>query len=478
MIMKKGKEMNELSPYRSRLEEGNRKEYAERYLSLKWLTEKQALEAAGTREEILSFLNIHAAFGYQGTKVDCTRLSPGCKICGDGSWSCLFINGKCNCSCFYCPTRQDDIGLPTTNRVVFPRPGDYLDYLERFNFKGVGVSGGEPLLTPDTTIAYISAVKKRFGDHLYVWMYTNGTLAKKDMILKLSDAGLDEIRFDIGATGYSLEPASEAVGHIGHVTVEIPAIPEDFEIMKRKIPEMHERGVDFLNLHQLRLTPHNYSRLAGRNYTYLHGEKVTVLESETAALNLIRYVHENRLVLPVNYCSFVYKNRFQKAAARKRSAEHIAKPYEDITKNGYIRSLCISGKADDIRTQIKRFRLSGSDEKLWSVNAPGDRLNFSRHLWGLIDFTGLHLSVGYHEALILPALTYQNPFREIQLNKDRKVVVEKIRSGPQFELSGGELSVFEEIAFNSSTVPACSITGHIEEICRHEHIPSGLQEYF
>ena len=470
--------MKGLSPYRSRLIEGNRREYKEKYLSLKWLSEKQALEAARTREEILSFLNTHAAFGYQGTKVDCTRLSPGCEICGDGSWSCLFVNGKCNCSCFYCPTRQDDIGLPTTNRVTFPGPGDYLDYLEEFNFKGVGFSGGEPLLTPEITIAYISAVKKRFGDGIYVWLYTNGTLAKKDMIQKLSDAGLDEIRFDIGATGYSLEAASGAVGHIPHVTVEVPAIPEDFETMKEKIPEMHDRGIDFLNLHQLRLTPHNYSNLVKRNYTYLHGEKVTVLESETAALNLIRHVHENRIPLPVNYCSFVYKNRFQKAAARKRSAEHITKPYEDITKNGYIRSLCLSGKADDIKKQIDRFRLGGFDEGSWAVNASGDRLSFSRHLWGLIDFSGMHLSVGYHEALILPTLTYQNPFREIRLNKNRKIVVEKMRSGPQIELSGDELPVFEEIAFNSTSIPAWDNVGHIEEICRHEHIPSGLQEYF
>ena len=25
-----------------------------------------------------------------------------------GAWSCLFINGRCNASCFYCPTSQDE----------------------------------------------------------------------------------------------------------------------------------------------------------------------------------------------------------------------------------------------------------------------------------------------------------------------------------------------------------------------------------
>lgn len=461
------------------LEDGNKKEYGDSYVSLKWLSDADAQTANSTRDEILSYLSAHAAFGYQGTKIDCTSLSPGCEICGDGSWSCLFINGKCNCSCFYCPAQQDDIGLPTTNRVTFPRPLDYLDYLERFGFKGVGFSGGEPLITPDTTIEYISAVKKRFGDRIYVWLYTNGTLAKTDLILKLRDAGLDEIRFDIGAAGYSLGAAANAVGRIGHVTIEIPAIPEDFEMMKKKISEMYDSGIDFLNLHQLRLTPHNYSNLAQRKYTYLHGEKVTVFESEITALNLIRHVHENGISLPVNYCSFVYKNRFQKAAARKRSAEHIRKSYEDITGNGYIRTLCISGREDYIKKQIDRFNKHGFDERLWSVNDFHSKLNFSQRLWELVDFTDMLLSVGYYEAVILPSLTYRNPFKEIQLNSDRKIVVEKIKSGEQIELAGDGISLFEEIAINSNTtIPIGHSSVDLTEICRHEHIPFGLQEYF
>ena len=71
---------------------------------------------------------------FKGTKPHIGSLSPGCRICGEGGWSCLFINGKCNCRCFYCPSPQDETGVPTTHRVAFARPADYAAYLDRFGF--------------------------------------------------------------------------------------------------------------------------------------------------------------------------------------------------------------------------------------------------------------------------------------------------------------------------------------------------------
>ena len=74
--------------------------------------------------------------GCGGTKLDCTALSPGCRICAEGGWSCLFISGRCNCRCFYCPTSHEEIGLPAPNTVEFRTPADYVAYLERFGFSG------------------------------------------------------------------------------------------------------------------------------------------------------------------------------------------------------------------------------------------------------------------------------------------------------------------------------------------------------
>lgn len=205
-------------------------------------------------------------------------LSPGCRICAEGGWSCLFINGRCNGDCFYCPTGQDELGLPTTNTVSFRHPADYVAYLDRFGFNGASLSGGEPLLSPQRNLGFLHAMR-HFGDRMHVWLYTNGTLLTEELARQLRDAGLDELCFDIGAIGYNLKALKLAAGVIPPLTVEIPTIPEELPRLKQLLPQLRDLGVRHLNLHQLRLTPYNYPRLLPRGYRYLHGEKVTVLDS-------------------------------------------------------------------------------------------------------------------------------------------------------------------------------------------------------
>jgi pyruvate-formate lyase-activating enzyme len=267
---------------RERLIANNRQEYGDRYGDLRFLSAPEAEQAAARRQELLSALSDQVVTGFGGTKLDCRNLSPGCRVCGEGGWSCLFINGRCNLRCFYCPTSQEEVGLPTTNTVEFRTPADYVAYLERFGFTGASISGGEPFLTFPRSLSFVAAIKKRFGAAMHVWLYTNGTLVDGEKLRRLRDGGLDEIRFDIGATAYRLDHLRLAVGTIPIVTVEIPAIAEDLELLKGKMAEMRDAGVNHLNLHQLRLTPYNFPKLLPRGYRYLHGERVTLLGSPEA----------------------------------------------------------------------------------------------------------------------------------------------------------------------------------------------------
>ncbi|HBA87245.1 MAG TPA: radical SAM protein [Geobacter sp.] len=323
--------------HREALIASNRKEYGRHYDFLEFMTPAQMTTAHAERSELLGWLRENAEFGCSDTKVDCQRLSPGCQTCAAGGWSCLFINGRCNASCFYCPTSQDDTGDPLTNGIPFATPEDYAEYVAVFGFTGASISGGEPLLTLDRTLAYIDAVRRRSGDAVHLWMYTNGTLLTREIASELRSAGLGEIRFDIGATNYSLSKLHLAVGVIPTVTVEIPMVPEEEELMQRKLSEMAAAGVQHLNLHQLRLTPYNSQHLASRPYTFVHGDNVTVLESELGALRLVRYAMEHGIDLPVNYCSFPYKRRFQHAAARRRGIPFVRAEHEAVTEAGYLR---------------------------------------------------------------------------------------------------------------------------------------------
>jgi len=397
--------------------ESNRREYGLQYDLLTFANPEQLIAANAERKELLRWLGQHAAFGYADTKVNCNGLSPGCRCCGDGSWSCLFINGHCNGRCFYCPTSQDDHdGPPVTNGLAFASPEEYAAYVSAMGFSGVSISGGEPLLTPELTIAYLTAVRKRCGDSVHLWMYTNGTMLTVELCNRLRDAGLNEIRFDLGAVRYNLKKLRLAVGCIPTVTVEIPAVPEDEELLKLKMVEMAEAGVKHLNLHQMRLTPYNFGPLTKRGYTFIHGEKVTLLESELCALRSVCFGLEQEIPLPVNYCSFPYKRRFQHAAARKRAALTVCASGEVVTEAGYLRTLTASG-------------------------------------------------VRYSEAVLLQNPSYRHPFEKIVLATGRSLYLERRPQTPELELTAAERSDLEEWS------PP-------EMLVRFERIESGLAEYF
>ncbi len=401
---------------RQQLVDANSREYGHLYDLLNFATSEQLAAASAERNELLFWLDQHASFGYSGTKADCSRLSPGCRRCGDGGWSCLFINGRCNGRCFYCPTAQDDDGPPVTNGLAFTTPDDYAAYVAAMGFSGVSISGGEPLMTPDLTLSYLSAVRKRCGDDVHLWLYTNGTLLTADLCSRLRDAGLNEIRFDIGAVRYNLKKLRLAVGCIQTVTVEIPAVPEDEELLKEKMVEMAAAGVNHLNLHQMRLTPYNFGPLTERGYTFIHGEKVTVLESELCALRMVRFGLEEGLNLPVNYCSFPYKRRFQHAAARRRAALNVCRTGETVTESGYLRTQSAAG-------------------------------------------------VSYSDAVLLQNPSYRYPFEKIVLESGRSLYLERRAVTPELELSVGELA-----ALGAGQPP--------ERVARFERIESGLAEYF
>jgi pyruvate formate-lyase activating enzyme-like uncharacterized protein len=401
---------------RQYLIESNRHEYGRLYDLLNFADHDQLTAATAERDELLKWLEQSASFGYAGTKVDCSALALGCRSCGDGGWSCLFVNGRCNGRCFYCPTAQDDAGPPVTNGLAFTDPEDYAAYVAAMGFSGVSISGGEPLLTPDLTLAYLDAVRKQCGADVHMWLYTNGTMLNAGLCARLRDAGLNEIRFDLGAVRYNLKKLRLAVGIIETVTVEIPAVPEEEEQMKLKMVEMAATGVNHLNLHQMRLTPYNFGPLTERGYTFLHGEKVTVLESELCALRLVRFGLEEGLALPVNYCSFPYKRRFQHAAARRRAAHTVCASGEEVTEPGYLRTLTAT-------------------------------------------------TVRYCEAVLLQNPSCRYPFEKFMLGTGRALYLERRPLTPEMELTAAELSALE--------------AGHPpERFVRFERIESGLAEYF
>lgn len=360
--------MDSFNHYLNGLQNKNRETFSA-FKEIKWLNAHSAQKAEKKRQKLYGNLNNNWLF--KQTKPFYKHISPGCKLCGEGKWSCLFITNKCNANCFYCPASQVNDEVPSSQNLNFETADAYAEYINYFGFKGVSFSGGEPLLFFDRTLEYLERVREKCDPEIYIWMYTNGILASEEKFRKLADAGLNEVRFDIGATNYKLDKIAFAKGIIPTITIEIPAVPEKKEFIKQLLPEMIKAGVTNLNLHQLRLTKHNAPKLLKHNYTYIHAEQPIVLESELAALEILNFAQTEKLNIGINYCSFFFKNRFQKAGFRKQITNAIKKPDEVITEKGFIREL------DD--NQIGYKAITISDNNSISANSKSLQLEFKTY---------------------------------------------------------------------------------------------------
>lgn len=435
---------------------------------LSWIMADQAREAMDRRAALLARLGPDCTPSCGGAKLAIGELSPGCRRCVAGTWSCLFVNGKCNADCPYCPTPQPSIGEPETNALRFTRPEVYARYLERFAFDGASLSGGEPLLTVDRTLSFLRAARRRLGPALHLWMYSNGKLVDERVLARLRDVGLDEVRLNIGAVGYDLGAARLAAAAIPCVTVEVPAMPDRADQLWRAMTEMPAAGVRHLNLHQLRLTPHNLPRLARRGYTFVPGDAVTVLESELLILELMTRARDAGLGLPINYCSFAYKDRYQKAAARRRGAAVVARPFEGITRSGHVRRLVSRGTPEAVEALVAR--LSAADPGRWSRREPGS-VSLSAELLAAADADGLELAVAYDSARIVSSVSYRFPFVEVELDRSRSAFVERQPASGEIPIARDQIAALIDL---TSGGPAAGAPARVVEF---ERIPTGLPDY-
>ena len=468
--------MSNLRGLSRRLIAANEDEFGLYYRALKFPGRRRLAAASQQRQNLLDSLgeSLHWAAG--GTKPHIGELSPGCRQCVAGNWSCLFINASCNASCFYCPTAQDRQEVPATNNLQFRHPEAYATYLKRLGFRGSSISGGEPLLTLNRTLAFLRAARRGLGKKGHLWLYTNGILLTREIAGQLADAGLDEIRFDIGASNYDYHKIALASGLIPVISIEIPAVPEALPTLKQILPEMPALGVRHLNLHQLRLTRHNFRHLNERNYSFLHGEKITVLDSELAALELLSFVHRTRLDLAVNYCSFVFKNRHQKAAARQRAAQLDRRPWETVTPAGFIRKIALCGEPERLQKQVALWQQAGRDDALWQLLPGQSRLSISPQLLPLINWHRLQLAVGYDQVQLMQQGKPDRGDLKIPLEPEHAVNLVRHRDSAEYLLGPTAARSFFHTwleGHSPETLPA-----HQRVFQEWENIPEGLQTYF
>lgn len=311
--------------------------------------------AHARRRALLTHLGARATPGYHGAKPHVGPLSEGCQLCAEGRWSCLFLNGVCEARCYFCPGYREAVGAPPhAERMVFSRAGDYAEYVARLGYGGASFSGGEPFGTFELMLEHLRALRAAAPD-LYIWAYTNGRPATPERLDAAAAEGLDEVRFDIAAWGYDTAPVERALGRVRVVTVEIPAVPEDRDRLRKALVRLAALGVSHVHLHQLMLLGDNGPRLLKRRYALTRTNPPTVVDSELAALDALAFVADEDLPLAIQYCGSAYKDRWQARVDDLRGATVALDPREALTEAGCVRQvLDPSGALVDARAAAER----------------------------------------------------------------------------------------------------------------------------
>ncbi len=235
-----------------------------------------------------------------------------------GCISCLFGTGlsavrktnKCNLECKFCYDYGVIDCIPPIGEGMWEIGGTKfydkdIDLLLSIQQKPTGIA--YVYLEPFVEIEkYYAVIKKFHAAHVHQHLYTNGTLATEETLRALGEAGLDEIRFNLGASHCSdrvIENIRTAKKHIPRVGVESPMTPELFKVLMKKKDGILATGLDFINCAELHLNANNIGNYFGENmYISRHGY-ISPVWSRELTLKFMRVADEENWDLVVHDCS-------------------------------------------------------------------------------------------------------------------------------------------------------------------------------
>ncbi len=265
-------------------------------------------------------------------------MAKGCRQCIEGEKLVLFITGLCGQRCSYCPVSEKKFGEDDiyANEWKIKSKDDLLEEARLMNAKGAGITGGDPLATLAKTCEYIKFLKDNKGKDFHIHLYTPLQLVKKEVLQKLYDAGLDEIRFHPDVSDDKdwkrIELANEFNWSVG---VEIPCLP-DKEKETKKLLDYLLGKVEFVNLNELEVSDTEVKHYNMGDYRTRDEQTYAVAKSKETAINLIEYAENKGIKLTVYFCSAKLKDKTQMGKRIIRRAKGVAKNYDKVTEEGML----------------------------------------------------------------------------------------------------------------------------------------------
>lgn len=239
------------------------------------------------------------------------RFPRGCRSCLTGTGlTAIRKTNRCNLKCRFCYDFGQMHSQPPIGEGLWEIGGTRfrerdLDLLLEVYPKPSGVS--YVYLEPFMEIEKYYGVIARFhraGVHQH--LYTNGTLCTEENLRALGEAGLDELRFNLGASGCAdsvIDSIAMAKRFIPFVGVETPMTPEFYEAFQAKKDRVLKTGLDFLNCAELHLNPNNLDNYAGENLYLCRMGYLSPVWSREITFRLMKQAAQEQWPCAVHDCS-------------------------------------------------------------------------------------------------------------------------------------------------------------------------------
>ncbi len=276
-------------------------------------------------------------------------LAKGCEHCLVGGKMVLFVTGRCDTGCYYCPVSFEKKGRDCiyANELKTNSKAAILEEAESMDATGTGITGGDPLMNVDRTVNAIRMLKEHFGPEHHIHLYTSTIDPAK--VRQVADAGLDEIRF---------HPRTDMWDHMQDtllkeivdtvdidIGIEVPALPDHRDGLDALADYAQSIGIDFVNLNELEFSESNWDMME----KYGYGLVDELSSAVKGSLETAEYVMKRHPDLRMHFCSSTFKDGVQLRNRLKRKAEKSAREYEVITDDGTVIKGVLYGDLEEAR---------------------------------------------------------------------------------------------------------------------------------
>ena len=239
------------------------------------------------------------------------KFPKGCRSCLLGTGlSAIRKTNRCNLQCKFCYDYGEMDDQPPIGEGAWEIGGTKfyeqdLDLLLQIDRHPTGIA--YVYLEPFMEIEKYYGIIRKFREAgIYQHMYTNGTLATEENLRALGEAGLDELRFNLGASNCAdrvIDMIGEAKRHIPMVGIETPMTPELYNKFLQKKDAILSTGLDFMNCAELHLNPNNLDNYWGEPMVMHRQGYLSPTWSRELTLKLMRQADEENWGIVVHDCS-------------------------------------------------------------------------------------------------------------------------------------------------------------------------------